>query len=144
MEHAAKLEEAEKLCVENAVQVADATQCLFNVRDQCAQLQVASYLYSICIFGDAKQDQTKLGNWKYDPSRDYSLNHTVEYLGGQRCWNGIERKLVVDFKCGEKEEIVSITEPSTCSYYAIMKSPCFCTESYVAELKGMLNWIVCS
>lgn len=93
------------------------------------------YSYSICIFGDAKQDSTRLGTWSKDTVRDYKSNHTVVFTGGTTCWNGIQRSLVVEFACGIKEEIVALTEPSTCSYHAEMKSPCFCDEEYVASIE---------
>ena len=57
---------------------------------------------------------------------------------GQRCWNGIERSLTVKFECGKEEEIVSLMEPSTCKYQAVMKSPCFCTESVVKSIESQL------
>ena len=115
------------------------TSCLLSQKDKCTKAKVGQYVYSICMLGEAKQDSTRLGTWTVDIDKDYALNRTVEYVGGVTCWNGIQRKLVVEFSCGEKEEIVSLSEPSTCNYHATMKSPCFCTDEYVDSLKKKME-----
>ena len=114
-------------------------KCLLNQKDQCTTSHFGQYDYSICILGEAKQGSVRLGTWKIDSTRDYAANRTVEYIGGQSCWNGIERRLVVDFECGEKEEIVNVVEPSTCRYKAVMKSPCFCTDDVVETIRNKMN-----
>ena len=91
------------------------------------------------MLGEAKQGSVRMGTWTIDSSRDYMANRTVEYVGGQSCWNGIERRLVVDFECGEKEEIVNLVEPSTCRYKAVMKSPCFCTDDTVETIRKKMD-----
>ena len=115
------------------------TSCLLSQKDKCTKAKVGQYTYSICLLGEAKQDSTRLGAWTVDINKDYASNRTVEYIGGVTCWNGIQRKLVVEFSCGAKEEIVSLSEPSTCHYHATMKSPCFCTDEYVDDLKKKME-----
>ncbi|KNB45580.1 glucosidase 2 subunit beta-like protein [Blastocystis sp. subtype 4] len=97
------------------------TSCLLSQKGQCITSSFGQYSYSLCILGEAKQDNTKLGSWSLDMNRDYAMNRTIEYIGGTTCWNGIQRKLVVDFECGAREEIRSLSEPSTCQYYAVVK-----------------------
>ena len=46
---------------------------------------------------------------------------------------------MVDFECGEKEEIVNLVEPSTCRYKAVMKSPCFCTDDTVETIRKKMD-----
>lgn len=111
------------------------TACLLSQENACVSAPFGQYSYSVCIFGEAKQDATRLGTWSKDTARDYKSNHTVVFTGGTTCWNGIQRSLVVEFACGVKEEIVALSEPSTCSYRAEMKSPCFCDEEYVASIE---------
>ena len=113
-------------------------QCLLQQKERCTSNHVGQYEYSICIGGEAKQDSVRLGKWKIDVDVDYEKNSTVVFEEGQRCWNGIERSLTVKFECGKAEEIVSLMEPSTCKYQAVMKSPCFCTESVVKSIESQL------
>ena len=115
------------------------TSGLLSQKDQCITSSFGQYSYSLCILGEAKQDSTKLGSWSLDVNRDYAKNRTVEYTGGATCWNGIQRKLVVDFECGAQEEITSLSEPSTCQYHAVMKSPCFCTDEYLEGVKRRME-----
>ena len=119
-------------------------QCLLHQKEQCTTKHFGQYEYSICIGGEASQDSVRLGKWKIDVDVDYEKNSTVVFEEGQRCWNGIERSLKVQFECGKEEEIVSLIEPSTCKYQAIMKSPCFCTESVVKSIESQLVFSVCS
>lgn len=118
-------------------------QCLMSQKDECTTKQFGQYKYSICIGGEASQDSVKLGEWKLDLDRDYIRNSTVEYTGGTRCWNGIERRLIARFECGSHEEIVSLSEPSTCHYEAVMKSPCFCSEELLDTIKAKMVSFVC-
>lgn len=113
-------------------------QCLLQQKERCTSNHVGQYEYSICIGREAKQDSVRLGKWKIDVDVDYEKNSTVVFEEGQRCWNGIERSLTVKFECGKAEEIVSLMEPSTCKYQAVMKSPCFCTESVVKSIESQL------
>lgn len=113
-------------------------QCLLHEKDRCTTKTFGQYEYSICVGGEAKQDSVRLGTWKIEVEKDYAKNATVVFKEGQRCWNGIERSLTVHFECGKAEEITSLTEPSTCVYQAVMKSPCFCTEDVVNSIENQL------
>ena len=139
-----KIEELEGKVQSELKTYSPTTQCLISQKNKCTSKQIGQYQYSICIAGEAKQDNTRLGEWKLDLNSDYYKNATVEYSGGVRCWNGIERKLIVKYECGKKEEIISISEPSTCLYEAVMKSPCFCSEELVSSLREKLVFDVCS
>lgn len=33
---------------------------------------------------------------------------TMEYAGGERCWNGPERKTIVKLSCGEANKVISV------------------------------------
>lgn len=130
-----ELDDVQRSIQERVKEYPPTTACLLSQENQCVSAPFGQYSYSICIFGDAKQDSTRLGTWSKDTVRDYKSNHTVVFTGGTTCWNGIQRSLVVEFACGVKEEVVALTEPSTCSYHAEMKSPCFCDEEYVVSIE---------
>ena len=137
------LEEIEEMIRKEMKQYSPIVQCLISQKDECVTQTIGQYKYSVCIAGEAKQDSVRLGEWKLDVNYDYIANSTVVYSGGTRCWNGIERQLVAKFECGKKEEIVSLTEPSTCHYEATIKSPCFCSKELVDNIKAKLNYLVC-
>jgi protein kinase C substrate 80K-H len=50
------------------------------------------------------------------------------YGGGQHCWNGPDRSLQVKLECGPKTEVISVSEPSKCEYYMVLKSPAACSD----------------
>ena len=131
----AQLVEIEKTLKEELKEYPPVVQCLIAQRDECTSKQFGQYTYKVCIAGEARQDSVKLGEWKLDVNMDYGKNSTIEYAGGARCWNGIERRLIAKYECGKKEEIVSITEPSTCQYEAVIKSPCFCSEDLLDSIR---------
>lgn len=138
-----ELAEVEQKMKDELKEYPPTVQCLISQKDECASKQIGQYRYSICIGGQAKQDNVKLGEWSLDVNYDYGKNSTIAYNGGTRCWNGIERRLIAKFECGKKEEIVSIIEPSTCQYEAVVKSPCFCSDDLLESLKEKMVYIVC-
>lgn len=94
----------------------------FNLADHCYELGVAQYTYKVCPFGSAKQDHTSLGTfegWEDGYKR-------MAFKNGQHCWNGPSRSMTVTFKCGLEEAILSVDEPSTCTYTAVMATPAAC------------------
>lgn len=132
------LAEIEEKVMSELKEYSPTTQCLISQKEQCVSKRFGQYEYSICTGGEAKQDSVLLGKWNLDLNRDYVKNSTIEFNGGNRCWNGIERKLVAKYQCGRKEKILSLTEPSTCHYEAVIESPCFCSEELVDSIKAKL------
>merc|ERR1712130_467496 len=90
---------------------------------QCLNKKIAEYNYEICFFKSAKQDSTRVGNWKM-----WTAPHVGLFSGGQTCPGGPARSLKVNFGCGKKFEIEDITEPSRCTYEAKMTHPAACSE----------------
>ncbi|KAK8811480.1 hypothetical protein WA158_003214 [Blastocystis sp. Blastoise] len=50
----------------------------------------------------------------------------MSFTGGERCWNGPERSIIVTLECGEEVSLHSVSEPSTCVYNAILVTPTAC------------------
>ena len=55
----------------------------------------------------------------------------LRFTGGERCWNGPLRSTRVVLECGADAEILSISEPETCSYELKLATPAVCTEAVI-------------
>jgi len=100
----------------------------YRLFDTCGSTTLGGYRYSICVYGDAKQDHTKLGMWK-----DWDGWYGATYEHGERCFSGITRSLHVSFECGEEVTIRSVKEPSQCTYEASMTHPAACDAALFEE-----------
>ena len=78
------------------------------------------YLYEVCFYKDARQGSTRLGDYRSTEGA------TLTYDGGEYCWNGPARSLLVNLECGASNELVSVDEPRTCVYEAIVRTPAVC------------------
>jgi len=105
---------------------------------QFHEIPTRDYTYKLCHFDKANQDHTSLGNWE-----GWSDNYTVmKYTGGVKCWDGPERSLTVNLKCGKTNEIVKIEEPSRCEYTMVMTTPSVCDSKHadVLELENSVEF----
>ncbi|KAL0369964.1 UNVERIFIED_CONTAM: Glucosidase 2 subunit beta [Sesamum angustifolium] len=97
------------------------------------------YVYKVCPFEKATQEEgystTRLGSWeKFEDSY-----RTMQFLNGDKCWNGPDRSLKVRLRCGLKNEITDVDEPSRCEYVALLSTPALCLESKLKELQDKLD-----
>lgn len=100
---------------------------LYALRDQCYETQSGEYTYSVCVFGDAKQSNTRLGAMQ-DINDDDALT-TLTFSGGDKCWNGPERSIQVALECGALPvELYAVDEPATCVYTAKLRTPLACDQ----------------
>jgi hypothetical protein len=113
--------------------------------DWCGLVDISKYSYEVCGFGKATQRDigakgggTSLGTWKGGGFDDAGRRY-VEFDGGQRCHNGPARSLKMYMECGyydsaggkqAEHKIVSVEEPRTCQYEAVLKSPVGCDEAW--------------
>jgi len=96
----------------------------YAIRDKCFKKQADGYNYEICIYGKAKQNSVNLGSWEgFVPGSNYQ---SFKFSKGARCWNGPPRSLTVNAKCGPKEEIIQVKEPSMCEYVMDFITPAAC------------------
>lgn len=92
--------------------------------------RVAEFNYKISFFTSATQDSTNLGKWdKWTGPRSGSFEK------GTMCWGGPERKLNVNFECGETAALIDAFEPSRCVYEATVVHPGACEE---ADLQALI------
>jgi protein kinase C substrate 80K-H len=99
---------------------------------ECYSAVVSEYKYTICPFGQAKQEpkngggSTNLGNFKGFTGPEGNKYSKIAFEGGQKCWNGPSRSLTVEVKCGSEGSLSNIIEPSKCEYTGTFRHPAVC------------------
>ncbi|XP_060174075.1 glucosidase 2 subunit beta isoform X1 [Lycium barbarum] len=111
----------------------------YSFHGQCFESKENKYTYKICPFKQATQVEgystTRLGNWdKFEDSY-----RTMQFTSGDHCWNGPDRSLKVKLRCGLKNELTDIDEPSRCEYLAFLSTPALCLEEKLKELQNKLE-----
>ncbi|KAH7560352.1 hypothetical protein JRO89_XS10G0003900 [Xanthoceras sorbifolium] len=111
----------------------------YSVYGQCFETKENKYVYKICPYKQATQEEghstTRLGSWeKFEDS--YRL---MIFSDGDKCWNGPDRSLKVKLRCGLKNEVADIDEPSRCEYVALLSTPALCLEQRLQELQQKLD-----
>ncbi|XP_019155691.1 PREDICTED: glucosidase 2 subunit beta-like isoform X2 [Ipomoea nil] len=113
----------------------------YSFHGQCFEIKQNKYTYKICPFKKATQvdeySTTYLGNWdKFEDSY-----RTMQFSNGDNCWNGPDRSLKVKLRCGLKNEVNSVDEPSRCEYLAVLSTPALCSEEKLKELEDKLKML---
>ncbi|XP_010938146.1 glucosidase 2 subunit beta isoform X2 [Elaeis guineensis] len=111
----------------------------YSFYDHCFESKQNKYVYKVCPFKKASQVEghstTQLGYWdKFEESYRVML-----FSNGDRCWNGPDRSLKVRLRCGLKDELLDVDEPSRCEYAAILSTPVLCVEEKLKELQEKLK-----
>ncbi|KAJ4959441.1 hypothetical protein NE237_026552 [Protea cynaroides] len=111
----------------------------YSFYDRCFQYKESKYTYKVCPFKQASQIEghgtTRLGNWdKFEDSYRVMI-----FSNGDRCWNGPDRSLKVKLRCGLKNELADVDEPSRCEYVALLSTPSLCLEEKLKELQNKLE-----
>ncbi|WAR23437.1 GLU2B-like protein [Mya arenaria] len=104
------------------------------LKGNCYEYTDREYTYKLCGFEKATQrpkaggSETTLGNWgKWEgtPEDKYAAQ---KYENGQSCWNGPNRSVKVNMKCGLENKVTGTSEPSRCEYAFDFETPARCTE----------------
>ncbi|XP_072984490.1 glucosidase 2 subunit beta isoform X2 [Typha latifolia] len=111
----------------------------YSFYDHCFENKEGKYVYKVCPFKKASQveghSSTQLGRWdKFEESY-----RVMEFSSGDKCWNGPDRSLKVRLRCGLKNELTDVDEPSRCEYVAILSTPLLCQEEKLKELQRKLD-----
>ncbi|XP_047321609.1 glucosidase 2 subunit beta-like [Impatiens glandulifera] len=107
--------------------------------DKCFEGKENKYVYKICPFKQASQEEghstTRLGNWeKFEES-----HRVMVFSNGDKCWNGPDRSLKVRLRCGLKNDVTDVDEPSRCEYVALLSTPAVCSEAKLKEIEEKLD-----
>ncbi|OMO57820.1 hypothetical protein COLO4_35073 [Corchorus olitorius] len=111
----------------------------YSFCDRCFEIKQNKYVYKVCPYKQASQEEghttTRLGRWdKFEDSY-----RTMVFSNGDKCWNGPDRSMKVKLRCGLKNEITDVDEPSRCEYVALLSTPALCLEDKLKELQDKLD-----
>lgn len=109
-----------------------------KISGECFSKAKGYWTYKACVGGDVVQfhgsESYSLGTFesnsqKSDEKDSNFINYESYYKNGAECMaNGqkIRREAVVQFFCGDSNEIVAITETVTCKYHIVLTSVHLC------------------
>lgn len=111
----------------------------YSFYDRCFESKQNKYVYKVCPYKQASQEEshttTRLGRWdKFEDSY-----RVMVFSNGDKCWNGPDRSLKVRLRCGLKNEVADVDEPSRCEYVALLSTPALCLEEKLKELQHKLE-----
>ncbi|KAF8035364.1 hypothetical protein BT93_C1404 [Corymbia citriodora subsp. variegata] len=111
----------------------------YSYYGRCFESKQNKYIYKVCPFKEASQQEghstTRLGKWdKFDDSYKVMI-----FSVGDKCWNGPDRSMKVKLRCGLKNEVADVDEPSRCEYEALLSTPALCKEDKLKELQDKLD-----
>ncbi|XP_047318041.1 glucosidase 2 subunit beta-like [Impatiens glandulifera] len=109
--------------------------------DKCFESKESKYVYKVCPFKQASQEEghrtTRLGKWqKFEESY-----RVMVFSDGDSCWNGPDRSIQVRLRCGLKNEVTDVDEPSRCEYVSLLSTPAVCSEEKLKELEQKLVFL---
>uniref|UniRef100_A0A0D6QX17 Glucosidase 2 subunit beta n=1 Tax=Araucaria cunninghamii TaxID=56994 RepID=A0A0D6QX17_ARACU len=111
----------------------------YTFYDQCFEHKENKYTYKICPYKEASQIEghstTTLGRW----GGFKDSYRSMEFTNGDKCWNGPDRSMTIRLKCGLRNELVDVDEPSRCEYVASLLTPALCLEERLKELERRLE-----
>ena len=116
------------------------------LKGKCISHRVAEYTYEACPFDRALQGSTSLGHWEgwksavgeqHQVTDDPSEHgyRVMRWGDGQGCWQGPNRELELEVRCGTTDALLSLEEPSKCVYRGVFQSPAACNLAAAGELK---------
>lgn len=98
---------------------------------------IGEYEYEIDFTGEIRQtgngQSALIGRYNGNirelaPTRDGETKLEMEFDRGAKCWSGPIRKAKVTVFCGDKVQILKVTEPEVCQYFIEVSSPLACFE----------------
>ncbi|KJE93574.1 N-acetylglucosamine-1-phosphate transferase [Capsaspora owczarzaki ATCC 30864] len=110
---------------------------LLSLAGQCFSKQQSSYRYQFCPFANATQHEISsrwnpyngilgvFARWM-TANNQYAGQHLTH---GDACARGESRQVRVFFACGHSNKLVDVSEPATCQYRMLFKTPLFCNVS---------------
>lgn len=116
-----------------------------SMKGACISKDSGEYTYELCWMEKTKQIPQKGGS--HTTMGTFSAFTTVtvdeqnsagkvvpqekmalEYTNGQTCWNGPARSTKIVLDCGEKDEILKVTEDEKCVYSMFVTTPAACED----------------
>ena len=121
----------------------------FALYGNCYTARKDTFEYRFCPFDAFQQDGRSLGSFKgwSQPGAvgggdggggGGGAGAVMVFDGGEEC-DGTPRRASVRFECGEEDELMETTEPSTCVYEASFVTPSACSTQQVREMHAALS-----
>ncbi|KAL1956481.1 hypothetical protein VTO42DRAFT_7279 [Malbranchea cinnamomea] len=121
-----------------------------SMKGSCISKESGEYTYELCWMEKAKQKpkkgagSTNMGSFVRISSItvDEATSSgqivqrerlALDYSNGQKCWNGPTRSTTVILECGEKDEILKVTEDEKCVYSMYVATPAVCEPANVDQ-----------
>ncbi len=110
----------------------------YHLVGQCFEYQQNEYTYKFCPFDKGSQkakqgSEITLGRWGEWSGPGDNKYSQMKLTKGQRCWNGPDRSLTINFECGQQNAVLSTSEPSMCEYVMHFTTPALCNKFYSFE-----------
>lgn len=115
-----------------------ADDALLALVDNCFELEQREYTYKMCPFKEVQQMRKGstfgpiMGRFKGFGEQSYSLwgskqdmSHMI-FSDGEHCWGGPNRSTDVHIVCGAENKLLSVEEPSMCTYKMVFQTPAAC------------------
>lgn len=142
--------EKEKSTLESNMKASFGPDDVFAVLvDRCLSTKIDKYTYEVCPYKTAKQKGgsssfgTDLGHWQGFEEGGFSV---MKFGGGSTCWQGPARSMTVSVRCGTKDALSQVQEPSRCEYTAVLETPAAChpsTKVYLMNrIQQAINWSI--
>ena len=113
---------------------------MIRLHGQCYEAKIEKYTYKACPFGEAHQDGVLLGASTGGVELSTATGEMMlKFTSGAKCWNGPDRSLSLTLKCGDRETLANVEEPSRCEYAATLFTPQACEEFTVSQLDDELS-----
>ncbi|KAK9237573.1 glucosidase II beta subunit-like-domain-containing protein [Lipomyces kononenkoae] len=94
---------------------------------ECVDIESGEFTYQMC-FNERITQKGKSGGPTNLGVFDKIEGDKMHFSNGVKCWNGPQRSAIVEMQCGEKNKILSVSEPAMCEYFFKIVTPALCTK----------------
>jgi len=131
---------AEELRGREAATDGGADGALLGLVGRCFEARIDTYVYHACPFAGARQEPgavslgTNSGGVVAAEGGGEDGGLIMHFQGGLACWNGPQRSLRLELRCGAATALTRVDEPSRCEYAGVLETPAACDAAEAAQL----------
>ena len=113
---------------------------LLGLVGRCFEARIDTYVYHACPFAGARQEPggvslgTNSGGVAAAEGGGEDGGLIMHFQGGLACWNGPQRSLRLELRCGAATALTRVDEPSRCEYAGVLETPAACDAAEAAHL----------
>lgn len=94
-------------------------------------------MFKACPFHNVSMAHRTLGRWQR-PESGSVVAETMEFANGDYSWDCPKRTGRLQFVCGDANTLVSMKEPTKCTFEGVFATPCACTPQHIANYTAEL------